>query len=166
MFRFVLAAALALGLSTGSALAAEPAADGIVVDVPVALDTAKVVFNLDRPAFAGDEPVGLNFLRIMIERFAADDTEAEIVAIFHGAFGYALLDDAKYNEVRNWKGGNPYKAQILATIAAGVSVEECAQTMRDMGWTNADLIPGVRVNTGANFRIVELVRNGFVQIQP
>jgi hypothetical protein len=38
--------------------------------------------------------------------------------------------------------------------------------MRDMGWTNADLLPGTKVNTGANFRIVELVQEGFVQIQP
>ena len=55
---------------------------------------------------------------------------------------------------------------MLAAIAAGVSVEECAETMRDMGWTNADLIPGVRVNTGANVRIVDLVPDGFVRIQP
>ena len=41
-----------------------------------------------------------------------------------------------------------------------------AQTMRDKGWTNADLLPGAKVNSGANFRIVELVQEGFVQIQP
>lgn len=164
MRRAALACAVMLGMAVPAA--ADSAPDGIVIDVPVKLETAKVVFNLDRPAFAGDEPVGLNFIRVMRERFAADGTEAEIVAIFHGAFGYVLLDDAKYGEVRNWKGGNPYKAQVLAAIAAGVSVEECAQTMRDMGWTNADLIPGVKANTGANFRIIELVRDGFVQIQP
>lgn len=165
MRRVALAIVLAFGMGTPS-IAGDAPAGGIVVDVPVKLDTARVVLNLDHPVFAGDEPVGFDYLRVFLERFAADGTKSEIVAIFHGAFGYVLLDDAKYNEVRHWTGGNPYKAQVLAAIAAGVSVEECAQTMRDMGWTNADLIPGVRVNTGANLRIVDLVQDGFVQIQP
>ena len=33
-------------------------------------------------------------------------------------------------------------------------------------WVNAALLPGVKVNTGANFRIVQLVQEGFVQLQP
>jgi intracellular sulfur oxidation DsrE/DsrF family protein len=102
----------------------------------------------------------------MTARFGEDGTKADIVAIFHGAAGYMLLDDAAYDRVRNWQGGNPYKDQILALMKAGVAFEECAETMKAAGWTNADLIPGARVNTGANFRIVELVQDGFVQIQP
>jgi len=165
MRRLALALAVALGMVTPS-LAEEAPPDGIRVDIPVKLTSAKVVFNLDHRAFAGDEPVGFDFLRVMLDGFATEGTKWEVVAIFHGAAGYMLLDDAKYNEVRNWTGGNPYKAQIRAAMTAGVSIEECAQTMRDFGWTNADLIPGVRVNSGANFRIVELVQDGFVQIQP
>ena len=38
--------------------------------------------------------------------------------------------------------------------------------MRVMGWSNADLVAGAKVNTGANFRIIELVQQGYVQIQP
>ena len=34
------------------------------------------------------------------------------------------------------------------------------------GWVNAELIPGVKVNAGANFRIIELVQDGYMQIQP
>ena len=83
-----------------------------------------------------------------------------------GAAGYMLLDDAAYDRVRNWQGGNPYKAQIAAMIAAGVEIEECGQTMRDMNWVNADLLPGVKVNSGANIRIIQLVQQGYVQIQP
>ena len=43
--------------------------------------------------------------------------------------------------------------------AAGVRFEECGQTARDNGWVNADLLPGVLVNSGANFRIVQLVQD-------
>jgi len=147
-------------------LAAEAASDGIVIDIPVKLPEARVVLNLDHLAFEGDEPTGLQFLKVMTARFGEDGTNAELVAIFHGAAGYMLLDDAAYDRVRNWQGGNPYKEQILALMKAGVDFEECGETMRVKGWTNADLIPGVKVNTGANFRIIQLVQDGYVQIQP
>ncbi len=140
--------------------------DGISIDIPVALKQAKVVFNLDHLAFEGDQPTGLSFLRLMVERFRQDRTDGQIVAIFHGAAGYMALDDSAYDRVRNWRGGNPYKEQIAALIREGVDVEECGQTMLDNGWVNADLLPGVKVNGGAVSRIVGLVQEGYVQIQP
>jgi intracellular sulfur oxidation DsrE/DsrF family protein len=79
--------------------------------------------------FEGDEPTCLQLLRIMIPHFKATGTKAQIIVIFHGNAGYMLLDDAKYNRVRNWQGGNPYKAQIAALIQEGVQVEECAETI-------------------------------------
>ncbi len=130
------------------------------------LESPKIVFNLDHLAFEGDQPTGIQFLKVMTEKFRTDGTKAEIIAIFHGAAGYMALDDDAYDRVRKWSGGNPYKAEIEALMAAGVAFEECGQTMRDMGWVNAELIPGIRVNAGANFRIVELVQDGYVQIQP
>lgn len=162
MHRLILVLAALLPLTLAPAFAQE----GITIDVPVALTDAKVVFNLDHLAFEGDEPTGLAFLRVMTEKFKADGTKAEIVAIFHGAAGYIALNDTKYNAVRNWSGGNPYAKQIAALMDAGVRFEECGQTMHDMKWTNADLLPGIKVNSGANFRIVELVQDGYVQIQP
>lgn len=139
---------------------------GLTIDIPVVLENPKIVFNLDHLAFEGDQPTGIQFLKVMTEKFKEDGTSAEIIAIFHGAAGYMALDDAAYDRVRKRSGGNPYKAEIQALMAAGVAFEECGQTMRDMGWVNAELIPGIRVNAGANFRIVELVQDGYVQIQP
>jgi intracellular sulfur oxidation DsrE/DsrF family protein len=142
-------------------------ANDVHVDVPVVLKDAKVVFNLDHPAFEGDEPTGLNFMRLMLARFRADHTRARIVAVFHGAIGYMLLDDDAYGRVRGWSRGNPYKDQIAALMAEGVQIEECADTMLDNHWRNADLLPGVKVDTGAIIRIVQLVQQeGYVQIQP
>lgn len=140
--------------------------DTLHVDVPVVLKEAKVVFNLDHRAFEGDEPTGLGFLRIMTQRFHADATNARIVAIFHGDAGYMLLDDTAYNQVRNWQQGNPYKGQIEALLKDGVEIEECGETMARNHWSNGDLLAGVKVNTSANFRIVQLVQQGFVQLQP
>lgn len=160
-----LAIALCLILAAGIA-ARQAQAQEIRVDVPVVLKEAKVVFNLDHRAFEGDQPTGLQFLGIMVPGLKASSATARFVAIFHGAAGYMLLNDAAYDRVRNWRGGNPYKQQIAALIAQGVQIEECAETMRQHRWSNADLLPGVKVNTGANFRIVQLVQDGFVQLQP
>jgi uncharacterized protein len=162
----VLLCALSLALPMAPVAARAAADDGIHIDVPVSLKDAKVVFNLDHLAFVGDEPVGLDFLRIMTERFRADRTNYRIVAIFHGPAGYMLLKDEVYNRVRNWEHGNPYKDQIAALLQAGVEFEECGETMKVNRWTNEDLLPGAKVNTGANFRIIELVQQGYVQIQP
>ena len=140
--------------------------DTVRIDVPVVLKDAKVVFNLDHAVFQGDEPVGLDFLRLMVDRFHSQGTNAQIVAVFHGAAGYMLLDDAAYDRVRNWQHGNPYKDQIAALLRDGVQIEECAETMKVNHWRNEDLLPGAKVNTGANFRIVQLVQEGFVQLQP
>ncbi|MEJ0018851.1 MAG: DsrE family protein [Acetobacteraceae bacterium] len=162
-FAGLLGWAMAAGVAAGPAAAQD--AD-LRIDVPVVLKEARVVFNLDHLAFDGDEPIGLNFLHIMTERFRADGTAAKIVAVFHGPNGYMLLNDAAYDRVRHWQHGNPYKDQIAALMRAGVEVEECGQTMRANGWRNADLLPGIKVNSGANFRIVELVQQGYVQLQP
>jgi intracellular sulfur oxidation DsrE/DsrF family protein len=146
--------------------AGPPDSNGLVITVPVKLKEAKVVFNLDHLAFEGDEPTGLQFLRVMTRRFESDGTKAEIVAIFHGAAGYMALDDATYDRVRNWRQGNPYKHQIETLMHEGVDVEICGETMAANHWINADLLPGMKVNTGANFRIIQLVQEGFVQLQP
>ena len=163
---FLLVAVPGLLVAAPGLAAAPSSAHALTIDVPVVLKEAKIVFNLDHLAFEGDEPTGLQFMRVMVARFLADHTKARIIAIFHGAAGYMALDDRAYDKVRNWRHGNPYKDQIAALQRAGVDIEECGQTMADNHWYNAELLPGVKVNSGANFRIVQLVQEGFVQLQP
>jgi uncharacterized protein len=141
-------------------------AQEIRIDVPVVLKEAKVVFNLDQRAFEGDEPTGLQFLKKMLPYFKRVGTKFSIVAIFHGAAGYMALNDAAYDRVRNWQGGNPYKEQIATLMREGVQVEQCAETMAQYRWSNADLLPNVKVVTGANYRILQLVQDGYIQLQP
>jgi intracellular sulfur oxidation DsrE/DsrF family protein len=162
----ILIAAALCGHAVRPASAASADENGMQIDVPVVLKDAKVVFNLDHPAFEGDEPTGLNFMRLMLARFRADHTSAQIVAIFHGDIGYMLLGDDAYNRARGSSQGNPYKGQIAALMAGGVQIEECGETMRANHWRNADLLPGAKVDTGAIIRIVQLAQQGYVQIQP
>ena len=48
----------------------------------------------------------------------------------------------------------------------GMMAPGCAVSMKAHDWGNEDLLPGVKVNTGAVGRIVQLVQEGYVQIQP
>jgi len=155
--------ALAVPLSPSAQTAPPPA---LRIDIPVVLKEAKVVFNMDHLAFAGELPIGLGYMKVMSTEFAAAKVPWSITSIFHGAAGYMMLNDAAYDRVRKTATGNPYKDMVAQLQAAGVRFEECGQTARDNGWVNADLLPGVLVNSGANFRIVQLVQDGFVQIQP
>ncbi len=164
--RFALALS-ALAAVSSSALAAEPPADGVRVDVPVMLKEAKVVYNMDHgSAMVGDQPVGLTYMALMVKRFKEDHTQWRIAAVFHNSMAYLLLNDGAYNKVRKTSHGNPYKEQIATLVAEGVEIEECAVSMRNNGWTNADLLPGVKVTTGAVGRIVQLVQEGYVQVEP
>ena len=138
----------------------------IHIDVPVALKQAKVVFNMDHAAFSGDTPVGLTHMTLMTDRFKQTGIPWNVVAVFHGDAGYMLLNDDAYNAQRKTKTGNPYKATIESLIQAGVQIEECAVTMKGNKWSNANLLPGVKVDSGADGRIVELVQQGYVMLQP
>ena len=136
------------------------------IDIPVELAQAKVVFNMDHLAFEGDNRTGLNFMHVMVERFIQNKTQSNIVAIFHGEIGYMMLSDVGYNKARHTTRGNPYKSMIETLQAKGVQFEECGQTSRVNGWVNADFLPGIKINTSANLRIVQLVQQGYIQIQP
>jgi len=153
-----------LAISAIPAQAQSP--DQIRIDVPVALKQAKVVFNMDHAAFGGDTPVGLAHMTMMLDRFKQIGTEWKIVAVFHGDAGYMLLNDETYNALRKTKMGNPYKGMVENLIKQGVQIEECAVTMKGNKWSNENLLPGVKVNTGADGRIIQLVQEGYVMIQP
>jgi intracellular sulfur oxidation DsrE/DsrF family protein len=157
-------AAFAFAASAGAAETPLPA--GIHVDVPVVMKQAKVVYNMDHAAFAGDMPVGLAHMGMMIKRFKEVGTDWKLAAVFHGEAGYMLLNDEAYDTVRKTKTGNPYKGVIENLIKEGVDVEECAMTMKGNKWTNANLLPNVKVNSGADGRVVQLVQEGYVMLQP
>jgi intracellular sulfur oxidation DsrE/DsrF family protein len=141
-------------------------AQALKIDIPVDLKEAKVVFNMDHPAFVGDASIGLTYMKLMTQNFDRSKTQWTIKAVFHGAMGYMLLNDAAYNKVRKSDKGNPFKEVIADLQNSGIELEECGQTARSNNWTNADLLPNIKVNAGANLRITQLVQEGYVQLQP
>jgi len=138
----------------------------ITIDVPVTLKEVKVVFNMDHIALAGDMPIGMNYMNLLNKKMKMDKTPGKIIGIFHGPAAYMTLNDQAYNANRKVTTGNPYKALIEGLVASGVQIEECAVSMKGNGWTNKDLLPVVKVNSGAISRLIQLTQEGYVQIQP
>lgn len=138
----------------------------IHIDIPVILKRANVVFNMDHIAFDGDMPVGIKYMRLLANRFKETGTHGQIIGIFHSDAAYMTLNDRAYNAYRKVSTGNPYKDLLAELMKQGVQIEECAVSMKAHGWRNEDLLPGVKVNTGAVGRIIQLVQEGYVQIEP
>jgi intracellular sulfur oxidation DsrE/DsrF family protein len=136
--------------------------DGPRINVPVVLKEAKVLFRIDRVAAGGDNSFALQQIGVLSEKLHQMGAEAKIVSVFNGEGGFMLLNDMAYNQVRKSTGGNPYKMAIANLLAKGIEVEECGMTMMREGWSNAQLLQGVKVNTGANLRVIELSQQSFV----
>jgi intracellular sulfur oxidation DsrE/DsrF family protein len=154
-----------LALAIPVARADAPPAE-LKIDVAVTLESAKVVFNMDHLAFQGDLPVGMKYMDLFSERMKEQHAPARIVGVFHGNAGYMLLNDAAYNSARKVSTGNPFKQLVSRLMEKGVQIEECVVTMKGNGWANKDLLPGVKVNSGAVIRLVQLHQEGYAEIQP
>jgi len=138
----------------------------IQIDIPVVLEKANVVFNMAHLTFDGDMPVGIKYMKLLAERFKEVGTRGQIIGIFHGDAAYMTLNDKTYNTYRKVNTGNPYKDLIVQLIKQGVQIEECAVSMKSHRWVNEDLLPGVKVNTGAVGRLIQLTQEGYVQLHP
>ena len=134
------------------------------IDIPVKLTEVKVAFSVAALAFEGDLPASIFHLQL-IEKDVADwNASAQIFAVFHTNAGHVTLNDAAYNAERMVATGNPYKGLVLDLVKRGVEIELCGATAKVHNWGNADVLPGIKVNTDAMARMTQLVQEGFVQI--
>lgn len=138
----------------------------IVVEIPVVLEKANVVFNTDHLAFTGDMPVGISYMLLLTSRVGEMNIKGQIVGVFHGDAAYMTLNDEAYNAYRKVTTGNPYKGLLAELLKQGVQIEECIVSMKNHAWGPEDLLPGVKINAGAVGRLIQLTQEGFVQIQP
>ena len=134
------------------------------IDIPVKLDDVKAVFSVAALGFQGDLPDSIIHLQVVTGDIADWGATSEIVAVFHTNAGHVTLRDEVYNAERNIETGNPYKELIAALMRRGVQVELCGATARIHHWANEDLLPGIKVNTDAGARMIQLVQQGFVKI--
>jgi intracellular sulfur oxidation DsrE/DsrF family protein len=134
------------------------------IDIPVKLQEVKVAFSVAALSFEGDLPASIFHLQL-IARDAADwAAKAQVVVVFHTNAGHVTLNDKAYDADRNVATGNPYRELIADLMKRGVRVELCGATAKVHKWGNAELLPGIKVNTDAMARLTQLVQEGFVKI--
>jgi intracellular sulfur oxidation DsrE/DsrF family protein len=134
------------------------------IDIPVKLAEVKVAFSVGALAFEGDLPASMFHLQLIENDIADWNAKAQVIAIFHTNAGHVTLHDSAYNADRNVATGNPYKKLVADLMNRGAQIELCGATAKAHRWGNADLLPGVKVNTDAMARTTQLVREGFVKI--
>lgn len=134
------------------------------IDIPVKLPDLKVAFSVAALAFEGDLPASLFHLGLIAQDTTDWQARTEIIAVFHTNAGHVTLNDKAYNSERMVATGNPYRQLVADLMNRGVRIELCGATAKAHKWGNADLLPGVKVNTDAMARISQLVQQGFVQI--
>jgi intracellular sulfur oxidation DsrE/DsrF family protein len=134
------------------------------IDIPVTLAALRVAFSVPALSFEGDLPASIFHLQLL--KTDAEDwkADAEIIAVFHTNAGHVTLNDRAYDAERNVATGNPYRALVAELQRRGVQVELCGATARIHKWGNADVLPGIKINTDAMARMTQLVQEGFVQI--
>jgi intracellular sulfur oxidation DsrE/DsrF family protein len=134
------------------------------IDIPVKLPDVKMAFSIGALAFEGDLPASIFHLQLIENDIADWNAKSEVIAVFHTNAGHVTLHDSAYNADRNIATGNPYKELISELQKRGVQVELCGATAKVHNWGNADLLPGIKVNTDAMARTTQLVQRGFVKI--
>lgn len=134
------------------------------IDIPVVLRDLKVAFSVATLAFEGDLPASIFHLQLITADIAQWRATGRVIAVFHTNAGHVALHDAAYNAERMVATGNPYRGLLNNLMESGVEIELCGATATVHHWGNEDLLPGIKVNTDAMSRIVQLVQEGFVPI--
>jgi len=141
-----------------------PSEKPLRIDIPVRLTELRVAFSIAALAFEGDLPASIFHLQLITHDSADWQAKAQVIAVFHTNAGHVTLRDEAYNAARMVATGNPYKQLLAELMQRGVEVELCGATATAHQWGNADLLPGIKVNTDAMARMSQLVQEGFVQI--
>lgn len=136
----------------------------LTIDIPVALQQVRSVHSIGSLAFEGDLPASLFHLQLITGDIVNWRVQSEVIAVFHTNAGHVTLHDRAYDTARNIATGNPYRDLVFGLMNGGVKVELCGATAKANGWGNADLLPGVKINTDAMARTIQLVQQGFVKI--
>ena len=136
----------------------------LVIDIPVTLSEAKVVFSIASLSFEGDLPAAIFHMGLIVNDIADWKAKSQVIAVFHTNAGHVTLHDGAYNTDRSISTGNPYRNLVSDLMNKGVKVELCGATAMAHGWGNRDIIPGIKINTDAMARTTQLVQEGFVKI--
>jgi len=140
------------------------------IDIPVKLEKANIVFDIGHLVLNGDMPFFIGDMDLLVTNLSDWNVKGEVIAVFHGDAAYLVLNDDAYNANRHVQTGhsvhtgNPYAKLLTGLMDQGVQIELCGATAAANHWGNANLLPGVKVDTNAMVRVTELEQKGFTMI--
>jgi len=137
---------------------------GLHIDVPTRLNKANVVVDMGHAVFGGDMPFALGDIQLLATHLRQWQANGQVIVIFHGDAAYMVLNDSAYDANRHVTTGNRFKSALNEWMAMGVQIELCGATAEANHWTNADLLPGVKVNLNAMVRLTQLEQDGYTLI--
>ena len=146
---------------TANAAGSQP---GLHIDVPTRLTKANVVVDMGHAVFGGDMPFALGDIQLLATDLRQWQANGQVIVIFHGDAAYMVLNDSAYDANRHVTTGNRFKSALNKWMALGVQIELCGATAEANHWTNADLLPGVKVNLNAMVRLTQLEQDGYTLI--
>ncbi len=128
----------------------------------------RVVYDIHSDAMAAGISRGLYYARGLIEAYRKQEVEPDqldVHLVLHGDAAKFLLVDGTYQMAVN----DPFAANLNAKITQdllnlGVSVEICHSTMRSMGWSMSDVLPGVTIVHDGYTRLISLQNDGYAYI--
>jgi intracellular sulfur oxidation DsrE/DsrF family protein len=128
----------------------------------------RAVYDIHSAETAAGISKGLYYARGLIEAFAKQGVkpaQLDIHLVLHGDAAQFLLIDDTYQLAVN----DPFATNLNAKITQdllgmGVSVEICHSAMKSMGWTAADVLPGVTIVHDGYTRLTKLQNDGYAYI--
>ena len=137
--------------------------------IPITVqDNIRVVYQIKDDEWEEGVGKGLIYVKRLLDAYESMEIpvdEVYISAVFHGKAGYWMLRDAPYGSFTGKGKENPNKIIIQELIAAGVSIELCARTMKRHEWSPEDILPEVSIVAGAYPRIIDLQLQGYAYIR-
>jgi intracellular sulfur oxidation DsrE/DsrF family protein len=111
---------------------------------------------------------GLYYVRGLVEAYRKQGVapgQLDLHLVLHGEAAKYLLTDAAYQMAVN----DLFAANLNAGIThdllnLGVKVEICHSTMKSMGWTADDVLPGVTIVHDGYTRLIQLQNKGYAYI--
>jgi intracellular sulfur oxidation DsrE/DsrF family protein len=164
--RIICAIGCVLGL-TGplDVLAAPPERPMLMVDPHAHY---RVVYDIHSSETAAGVSKGLYYVRGLIEAYRKQGVapdQLDIHLVLHGEAAKFLLIDAAYQmAVKDLFATNLNAGITRDLLDLGVGVEICHSTMKSMGWTADDVLPGVTIVHDGYTRLIQLQNAGYAYI--
>lgn len=167
--KFICAMACVLGLGGPAIAAATGAADAerplVTVDPQARY---RAVYDIHSGDTAAGISKGLFYARGLIEAYRKQGVkpgQLDIHLVMHGDAAKFLLIDETYGTAVN----DPFAVNLNARVTQdlldlGVHVEICRSTMKAMGWTARDVLPGVTIVHDGYTRLIKLENDGYAYI--